>query len=50
VPPETPQVESESLREVVYVYTDPDGHRLGRVIVGQPYDTGWLATQVERCG
>jgi hypothetical protein len=50
VPPGTPQVESQSLREVVFVYTDPDGHRLGRVIVGRPYDTGWLPTQVERCG
>ena len=46
----TPQMESESTREVVYVYTDADGHRLGRVMVGRPYDTGWFATRTERCG
>lgn len=50
LPPGTAQVESEGTSEVVYVYTDSEGHRLGRVMVGQPYDTDWSALQTERCG
>ena len=44
----TPQLESEGPQEVVYVYTDPDGHRLGRIVVVQP-DTGWFVVKTERC-
>lgn len=42
-------VEDESTDEVVFVFTDTDGNRLGRVFVGLT-DSGWFALREERCG
>lgn len=50
LPPGTPQLESARPGEVVYVYTDSEGHRLGRVILRQPHDADWSVLQTERCG
>ena len=50
MPPGTPEMESESRSEVVFVYRDDDGYRRGRVIIEQREGTGWLLRQTERCG
>jgi hypothetical protein len=50
VPPGTPEMESESPNEAVFVYRDADGYRRGRAIVEQRDGAGWLPTQTERCG
>jgi len=50
LPPGAPEVEFGTPGQVVYVFTDSEGHRLGRVIIGQPFDTRWSALQAERCG
>lgn len=49
-PPGAPQVESETSGEFIYVFVDPEGNRLGRVLIGQPDDSYWSALQTERCG
>lgn len=49
-PPGTPQVESQSPEGVVYLFTDPDGHRLGRASVFLWQTGGWLVGVTERCG
>jgi hypothetical protein len=48
LPPGTPTIESETGAEVVFLFTDGDGHRLGRAVVGQ-LDTGWFILRTERC-
>jgi hypothetical protein len=50
VPSGRPEVASESDDEVVYLFTDSDGHRVGRVIVRRPLETGWSVVATERCG
>jgi hypothetical protein len=42
-------VEEKSTDEVVFVFTDGDGNRLGRVFVGRT-DNGWFALRDEQCG
>lgn len=49
LPPGTPQLESETGTEAVFLFTDTEGHRLGRAVVGQ-LDTGWFILRTERCG
>jgi hypothetical protein len=48
-PPGNPHVESETDNEAVFVYTDADGSRVGRVAVVRP-ETGWFIQWTERCG
>ncbi len=48
VPRGEPEVESKVGNEVVFVYTDADGNRLGRVVVVRP-ETGWFIQRTERC-
>lgn len=48
-PPGNPEAESETTAEVVYVFTDEDGNRLGRVGIIRP-ETGWFVEWAERCG
>jgi len=50
LPPGTPQVESEVPDEVVYLFTDSEGHRLGRVTVIRWQTGGWLVATTEACG
>jgi len=50
VPSGRPEVASESDREVVYIFTNSDGHRVGRVIVRRPFEAGWSVVATERCG
>ncbi len=50
LPPGTPQVESEATDEVVYLFTDAEGHRLGRVKVVLWQTGGWLVAETEECG
>jgi len=50
LPPGTPQVESEAPDEVVYLFTDSEGHRLGRVTVIRWQTGGWLVATTEACG
>ncbi|MBP1632773.1 MAG: hypothetical protein H6Q11_1061, partial [Acidobacteria bacterium] len=48
-PSGSPQVESETDGNVVYLFTDPEGHRLGRVGVTL-MPNGWFVGSTERCG
>lgn len=48
LPPGTPTMESEGPASVVFIYTDGEGNRLGRVFVSN-HDTGWFVDEVERC-
>jgi hypothetical protein len=50
VPPGTPEVESASDLKVIYLYTDSEGRRVGRVVVEKPFGAGWSVTRTERCG
>ena len=50
LPPGTAQVESEATDEVVYLFTDGEGHRLGRVKVILWQTSGWLVAETEECG
>ena len=47
-PPGDPQVESEIDDEVVFVYTDAEGNRVGRAVVIRP-EAGWFIQETERC-
>ena len=49
LPPGTPQIESETAEQVVFVFNDLEGHRLGRVGIGH-FDNGWFIAWNERCG
>ena len=49
-PPGDPRVEAATERQVVYLFTDQQGHRLGRVVVAQTASGGWFVEQTERCG
>jgi hypothetical protein len=44
-----PTVEEQTSDKVVFVFTDIDGNRLGRVFVGLT-DNGWFALGEEQCG
>jgi hypothetical protein len=50
VPSGIPEVASESDHEVAYLFTNSDGHRVGRVIVRRPFEAGWSVVATERCG
>lgn len=43
-------VESEDVDDVVFVFTDSEGHRRGRVVVSRPGSGGWFVMATERCG
>lgn len=47
-PPGQPSIEAQAEGKVVYVFTDQDGNRLGRLFVGQTQQ-GWFVLQMERC-
>jgi hypothetical protein len=47
-PPGEPSVEAQADGKVVYVFTDEDGNRLGRLFVAET-DQGWFVFQMERC-
>lgn len=49
LPPGTPTAEIEEPSATVFVYTDSEGSRLGRVFVSKP-ETGWFIERIERCG
>lgn len=42
-------IEEETGDEVTFVLTDPEGNRLGRLIVSKT-DHGWFVMQAEQCG
>jgi hypothetical protein len=48
-PPGTPGVETTSDTEVVFVFTNPSGDRLGRVGV-RLWPGGWFVGWAEKCG
>lgn len=49
LPPGVPQVESDSPDRVMYVFSDAQGRRLGRVVVARTAG-GWFVATTERCG
>ena len=50
LPPGVASVETQGGNEVVYLFSDSDGHRLGRVVVSRPGSGGWFVMSTERCG
>jgi len=48
LPPGTPRVDTEAADAVTYLFTDEDGHRLGRVAVTLT-PGGWVVATTERC-
>jgi hypothetical protein len=49
LPPGTSQVESDAPDEVMYLFSDLEGHRLGRVVILRTAG-GWHVATTERCG
>ncbi len=49
-PPGVATVETEGGNEVVYLFSDSDDHRSGRVVVSRPGSGGWFVMSTERCG
>jgi len=47
-PPGTPNLEESTYSEAVFVFTSPEGHRLGRVGVGLTQQ-GWYVMWAEKC-
>jgi len=44
-----PTIEDQTDDRAVFVFTDEDGNRLGRLVVGKT-DNGWFVLQSEECG
>lgn len=49
LPPGTPQIESQTAEEVVFLFADPEGHRLGRVGIVH-FVNGWFVGTTASCG